>query len=211
MLTKATRLSTPPRPSVSLGRGRRNIVRPREPIMPGCFSRRPRAVVFLRSSVACRAPARHLHDAVPRPSARGWVDVARRARILHGWGLSSVSFYVLLAGTAMGAEEDARGPTPGSAALAALVEMSVGAMSEACRLLAQDCSRLASAGLRGVETHARALLAQTAARIGDLGSATAEAAAADGLAGMTGQPAGPGTLPGPGDVRVDARRDRCGA
>ncbi len=130
MLTEATRLSTSALSrasrlveagATSFARGNPNYAR-----------------VLLAQAESCGLPpelsdlAELLRDTfmtpLRRPSTRGWVDVARGARILHGWGLSSVSFSVLLAGDGESVPKEVLGgTTPGSAALAALVEMSVGA------------------------------------------------------------------------------------
>ncbi|MEP6796966.1 MAG: LuxR C-terminal-related transcriptional regulator [Lapillicoccus sp.] len=129
-------------------------------------------------------------DPHPQGPRIGCAEGERAARTVNGWGLTSLSFSILVA---VGGSPESltmrAGSAPGTAALEALRALGTGDQHEAARLLAHDCRSLARAGLRGVETHVRALLAQTAARIGDLETSTGEALAARELALATEQPA----------------------
>src|SRR4051794_5548787 len=111
--------------------------------------------------------------------------------MLHESALGAVAFSVLLAaarssasGSALAIDDPAWLPRSASKSVAALQD---GDLPSLTRHLRAWGDQLAESGLRGVETHARALLAESAARTGDLVTAAEQARQAQELAWVTRQ------------------------
>lgn len=123
------------------------------------------------------------------PLDRDQVEAAVNA--LHARALEPVAFSVLISTSGSSPSTSparpavpARLPTPADEALTALQD---GNLPVAMRRLRTVSEELAAAGLRGVETQARALLAEISARTGNLSIASAQARQAQELAWVTRQ------------------------